>query len=72
MAREVTLLPQPDSPTRPIVSPGSTSKLIPSTAWTGAPAAAGEGDVEVADGEQWHRHRRNLGSMASRNPSPSR
>ena len=30
----VVLLPQPDSPTRPRVSPGAMSKLIPSTAWT--------------------------------------
>src|SRR5215216_5349480 len=30
--REVTLLPQPDSPTSPSTSPGYTSKLTPSTA----------------------------------------
>ena len=29
-------LPQPDSPTRPSVSPSRTSKLTPSTAWTRA------------------------------------
>ena len=28
------VLPQPDSPTTPSVSPASTSKLRPSTAWT--------------------------------------
>ena len=32
IASEVTDLPQPDSPTRPIVSPGATAKLTPSTA----------------------------------------
>ena len=31
---EVTLLPQPDSPTRPMISPRSTWKSIPSTALT--------------------------------------
>ena len=30
----VVVLPQPDSPTSPIVSPAVTEKLIPSTAWT--------------------------------------
>src|SRR3954447_14336568 len=29
-----TLLPEPDSPTMPSVSPGNTSYEIPSTAWT--------------------------------------
>ncbi len=32
--RPVIVLPQPDSPTRPTVSPGSTAKLTPSTART--------------------------------------
>ena len=32
--RQVTLLPEPDSPTMPSVSPFSTEKLTPSTAWT--------------------------------------
>ena len=31
---EVTLLPQPDSPTSPSVSPARTEKLTPSTART--------------------------------------
>src|SRR4029453_4732349 len=35
MASEGTLLPQPDSPTTPIVRPASTSRLIPSTAGPG-------------------------------------
>src|SRR3712207_3723009 len=35
-ASEVTDLPQPDSPTRPIVSPGATAKLTPSTARVGS------------------------------------
>ena len=34
MASDVTLLPQPDSPTMPRVSPGATSNEIPLTAWT--------------------------------------
>ncbi len=34
MARAVVLLPQPDSPTRPSVSPCWTVKLTPSTART--------------------------------------
>ena len=36
-ALPVVDLPQPDSPTRPSVSPGSTSKLMPDTAWTFSP-----------------------------------
>ena len=34
IAREVTLLPQPDSPTTPTVSWAWTSKVTPRTAWT--------------------------------------
>ena len=37
MARPVVDLPQPDSPTRPSVSPGSTSRLMPDTALTFSP-----------------------------------
>ena len=37
MARPVVDLPQPDSPTRPMVSPGSTSRLMPETALTLSP-----------------------------------
>src|SRR6266436_5140727 len=33
-ARPSVVLPQPDSPTRPSVSPGKTSSETPSTAWT--------------------------------------
>jgi hypothetical protein len=40
MQRPVVLLPQPDSPTTPSVSPGARSKLTPSTACTGRPRAA--------------------------------
>ena len=32
IVRQVTLLPEPDSPTMPSVSPFSTEKLTPSTA----------------------------------------
>ena len=46
IARRVTLLPEPDSPTRPSTSPGATSRSTPSTART-APRARGEGDVQV-------------------------
>ena len=34
----VVVFPQPDSPTRPTVSPRRMSKLTPSTAWTFATA----------------------------------
>ena len=34
MVSDVTLLPQPDSPTRPMVSPRLMEKLTPSTAGT--------------------------------------
>ena len=34
MARELTDLPDPDSPTTATTSPGATSKLMPRTAWT--------------------------------------
>src|ERR1017187_4294611 len=40
MRRPSVDLPQPDSPTRPTVSPGKTSKLTPSTALTDAPTPA--------------------------------
>src|SRR5205823_1140976 len=33
-ASDVTLLPQPDSPTMPSVSPAAMSKEMPLTAWT--------------------------------------
>ena len=36
IASDVTDLPQPDSPTRPTVWPGRTSKLMPSTALNGS------------------------------------
>jgi hypothetical protein len=34
IASAVTLLPEPDSPTIPSVSPGAMSKEMPLTAWT--------------------------------------
>ena len=34
IARELTDLPDPDSPTTATTSPGATSKLMPRTAWT--------------------------------------
>ena len=39
MDMAVTVLPQPDSPTRPRVSPGARSKLTPATALTRPRAA---------------------------------
>ena len=51
MQRPVVVLPQPDSPTRPSVSPRRIEKLTPSTACTVAGAAAEEpaADLEVLD-----------------------
>ena len=34
---DVALLPEPDSPTMPMLAPRGTSKLTPSTAFTVAP-----------------------------------
>ena len=34
VARAVTDLPEPDSPTMPSTSPGASVKSIPRTAWT--------------------------------------
>src|SRR5918994_266797 len=42
IARMVTLLPQPDSPTKPSTWPGMTSKLVPSTARTRPSSSAKE------------------------------
>ncbi len=65
-ARRVTVFPEPDSPTRPSASPGSTSNETPSTACT-APRARSELDPKVA-----HLHERLAGhSGLSRSASPS-
>ena len=60
-----TLLPEPDSPTIPSVSPRSTSKETPSTALT-TPSSVVEVDLQVLDLEQarsWLAHwYRTLGS----------
>ena len=56
----MTLLPQPDSPTMPSVSPGSTANETPSTAWTDAVLGV-ELDPQVFDLEQAHAYR-TLGS----------
>ena len=65
--RPVVDLPQPDSPTRPSVSPARTSKETSQTAWTSTHVVADElptpnGEVlyEVLDLEQ--RSTRSLGS----------
>ena len=50
-ARPVVLLPQPDSPTMPSVSPRRTSKLMPDTALTVTCAAGVELDDEVLDAQ---------------------
>ena len=49
--RPTVVLPQPDSPTRPSVSPRRISKLTPSTAWTMAdrPLQDAAADREVLD-----------------------
>src|SRR5919106_1379972 len=44
MASEVTLLPEPDSPTIPSTCPGWRSKLTPRTAWT-MPSSVGNSTV---------------------------
>ena len=52
IARPVVLLPQPDSPTRPSVSPRRTSKLIPDTALTMSPVRpTGNSHDEVLDAQ---------------------
>ncbi len=51
MVSAVTLLPQPDSPTMPSVSPGSIENETPSTAWT-TPSSLVEADPQVRDVEQ--------------------
>ena len=60
MVRLVTLLPQPDSPTIPSVSPGSTANETPSTACT-TPSSVSKLDPQVCDLEQAHWYR-TLGS----------
>ena len=58
IARPVVDLPQPDSPTRPSVSPSRTSRLMPETAWTVAAADGRELDDEVLDAQQRRRRSR--------------
>ena len=58
MARASVLLPLPDSPTMPTVSPGMIRRLTPDDGAHGLgaaleqPAADGEADIEVVDFEQ--------------------
>ena len=75
---EVTLLPQPDSPTTASVSPGATEKETPSTARTMPsrvkkcvfrPSISSRGAALGHASAYMLRARR--GSSASRNPSPS-
>jgi hypothetical protein len=62
MQRPVVLLPHPDSPTRPSVSPAVRSKLTPLTAWTlstsrpSQPPVIGKALDEVLDPQQRRAH----------------
>ncbi len=86
MASEVTLLPEPDSPTIPSTCLGWRSKLTPRTAWT-MPSSVGNSTRQVPDlehrpaggaggrlvgegGRHQARTRVWVGSKASRRPSP--
>ena len=53
IVRQVTLLPDPDSPTMPSVWPFSTSKLTPSTALT-TPSSVRKYVLEVVYLEKGH------------------
>ena len=73
-ASAVMLLPQPDSPTSPKVSPRPISKETFSTALNDV-AIALQGDAQVVDFEQRCGHARlvcDCGSRMSRRPSPRR
>jgi hypothetical protein len=67
MDAPVRLLPAPDSPTTPRISPGAIEGDVVQRAQRAA--AAGEFDDEVLDVEEAHR---SLGFRASRSQSPSR
>ena len=56
IARQVIVLPEPDSPTSANVSPGCTWKLTPRTACTDA-APRGYLDPQILDGQQGLVHR---------------
>ena len=75
IASAVTLLPQPDSPTIPSVSPGAMSNEIAVDGVDGA-AARPELDAQVLDSRAAARARSagpcSFGSRASRRPSPIR
>ena len=78
IAREVTDLPEPDSPTMPSVLPASRSKETPRTAST-RPASEAKLTREIADREDGGygcAHARppaaEVGSRASRRPSAMR
>src|SRR5215207_7303838 len=53
IARMVTLLPQPDSPTTPSTWPGMTSKLVPSTARTRPSSRAKETRRSRTESKGW-------------------
>src|ERR1035437_489208 len=71
IARLVTLLPQPDSPTRPRVSPSSRSNETPFTAWT-VPSWVRNRTVRSRTESSIVAYRFRRGSIASRSPSPRR
>ena len=67
----VTLLPEPDSPTRPSTSPRASEKETPSTAFT-TPALVKKCVARFATSRSGRRHRRSLGLSWSRIWSPTR
>ena len=52
IALPIVVLPEPDSPTNPSVSPGAIARLTPFEHMRLAPAMALVDDMEVADFEQ--------------------
>ena len=82
--RNVTLLPEPDSPTRPSTSPFCTVRSTPSTALTTPSAVKNHAQAAhlqqrlarlvpgLLDGVDGLAHLFSLGSRASRRPSPMR
>jgi hypothetical protein len=75
VARAVTDLPEPDSPTMPSTSPGARERSMPRTAWT-TPSFVGKSTSRRstcrAGSATQALTRLFLGSNASRRPSPMR
>ena len=76
MVMEVTLLPLPDSPTMPRISPFSTVKLTPRTAWTSPEEVMKEvlrpSTLRISSIVLAPPYFLSLGSSASRRPSPTK